>query len=356
MNLKLKQRQFLYWRPVRQALHTSRMLVLPGFQGVPLFDVILFFAKGLKQGVINQRAAAISFQFFLSLFPLLLASFTLLPFMHLEHYIPMIIETLENFLPDSTQNFIRSTVTDLLSHKHKGLMSIGFISSLYVASSGFNTLMLTFNSSAHATRKRKFLIRRLIAVGMVVGVFVAVIISFSLIILSRHLFMYLVINDWIDSLVQLYVLKIIKWAVIIFLLYIVLASIYYITPIDKRGYKFFSAGATLATIMIILMSSGFNWYIVHFSRYNALYGSIGAIIIFLLWLYLNSYVLILGFELNASIAEAYTEGHSLRKNDSSNDKVRISRTSTNMLNPRRLKIIFNRSKILSLFKKDKTSD
>ena len=235
-------------------------------------------------------------------------------------------------------------------------MSIGFISSLYVASSGFNTLMLTFNSSAHATRKRKFLIRRLIAVGMVVGVFVAVIISFSLIILSRHLFMYLVINDWIDSLVQLYVLKIIKWAVIIFLLYIVLASIYYITPIDKRGYKFFSAGATLATIMFILMSSGFNWYIVHFSRYNALYGSIGAIIIFLLWLYLNSYVLILGFELNASIAEAYTEGHSLRKNDSSNDKVRISRTSTNMLNPRRLKIIFNRSKILSLFKKDKTSD
>ncbi len=345
------KKQLLYWRPVRQALHTSRMLVLPGFQGVPLFDVILFFVKGLKKGVINQRAASLSYHIFFSLFPLLLAGFTLLPFFHLEHYIPMILETLDNLFPDSTQDFIQRTVTDLLSKKHKGLMSIGFISSLWIASSGFNSLLLTFNQSANVDKKRKFIYRRTISIGMVFGIFVAVIISFTLIIFSRKLMMYLIFNDTIQTFFQMYIFKVIKWSIIVFLVYVVLATIYYITPANRKGHKFFSAGATLATVMFILMSNGFNFYILHFSRYNALYGSIGAIIIFLLWIYLNAYVLILGFELNASIAEAYREGHTKKKLEKDNEKVSISRTSTNMLNTRRIKAIFNRSKIKKIISK-----
>ena len=346
-----QDKKFLYWRPVRQSLHTSRMLVLPGFQGVPLFDVILFFVKGLKQGVINQRAAALSYHLFLSLFPLLLAGFTLLPFFHLEHFIPMILETLDNLFPENTQDFIQKTITDLLSKKHKGLMSIGFISALWVASSGFNSLLLTFNQSTHTNKKVKFLKRRTIAILMVLGIFIAVIISFALILFSRKLISYFISTDIISTSVQLLVFKIIKWSIIVFLIYVVLATIYYVTPAKRSGYKFFSAGATLATIMFILMSNGFNFYILHFSRYNALYGSIGAIIIFLLWLYLNAYVLILGFELNASIAEAYNEGFSLHKTPKDKDKVSISRTSTNMLNPRRVKTIFNRSRVKKILTK-----
>lgn len=343
----------MYWRPVRQSLHTSRMLVLPGFQGVPVFDVLLFFAKGLKQGVINQRAAALSYHVFLSLFPLLLAGFTLLPFFHLEHYIPMILDTLDQLFPESTKDFIQRTITDLLSKKHKGLMSIGFISALWVASSGFNSLLLTFNQSANVEKKRKFIYRRAISVGMVLGIFFAVIISFTLIIFSRKLMFYLIFNDTISSFFQIYVFKFIKWAIIVFVIYVVLATIYYITPVNRQGYKFFSAGATLATLMFILMSNGFNWYIIHFSRYNALYGSIGAIIIFLLWLYLNSYVLILGFELNASIAKGYSEGFSITKSEKNDNNVSISRTSTNMLNLKRMKAIFNRSKVKQAIDKRK---
>lgn len=327
------------------------MLVLPGFQGVPLFDVILFFAKGLKQGVINQRAAALSYHIFLSLFPLLLAGFTFLPFLRLEHYTPMILETLDKFLPETTQGFIQETITDLLSKKHKGLMSIGFISAFWVASSGFNSLLLTFNQSFHTNKKIKFLKRRIIALLMVLGIFIAVIISFTLIIFSRKLMFYLIFNDTISTFFQLYVFKIVKWTIIIFLIYVALATIYYVTPANHKGYRFFSAGATLATVMFVLMSNAFNWYIIHFSRYNALYGSIGAIIIFLLWIYLNAYVLILGFELNASIFEAYREGFSRIKTINDKNGVRISRTSINMLNPRRIKKIFNRSKIKSIIAK-----
>lgn len=326
------------------------MLVLPGFQGVPLFDVILFFVKGLQKGVLSQRAGAMSYRFFLSLFPILLTSFTLLPFFNLQHYIPMIIDLLSQIMPASSMDFLQTTITDILSHKHKTLMSIGFISSVYLASSAFNTLMLSFNSSMHAQKKRPWLKRRLIAIAMVIGMFIAVIISFTLILVSRQLFFYLVFNDYVDSFFQLYVLKAIKWAIIILLLYISLASIYYITPVNKQGFKFFSAGATLTTIMFILMSQGFNWYIIHFSRYNVLYGSIGAIIIFLLWLYLNSYVLIIGFELNASIADAYQQGKSISKKHHK-DGIKISRTSVNVLNMRYLRIIHKHSFLKSNLKK-----
>ncbi len=347
-----KDKKFLYWRPVRQCLHTSRLLVLPGFQGVPLFDVLLFFAKGLKAGVINQRAAAMSFHIFLSLFPLLLAGFTLLPFFHLEHYIPLILETLNQFFPDSTKDFIQMTVTDLLSTKHNGLMSIGFISAIWVASSGFNSLLLTFNQSAHTNKKIKFFKRRTISILMVLGMFTAVIISFTLIFFSRNLISFFINSDIISTNTQLYIFKVVKWSIIVFLIYLGMATIYYTTPVNREGYKFFSAGATMATIMFILMSNGFNFYILHFSRYNAMYGSIGAIIIFLLWIYLNSFVLILGFELNASIAEAYLEGHSIKKTASSR-KIKISRTSVNMLNTKRLKIMFNRSRMKKVFGKAK---
>lgn len=343
-----KGNNFLYFRPVRQILHSSRMLVLPGFQGVPLFDVILYFVKGLKQGVINQRAAALSYHVFLSLFPLLLAGFTLLPFFHLDNYIPMILETLQNILPTSTHDFMQSTLTDLLSKKHKGLMSIGFVSALWIASSGFNSLLLTFNQSFHANKKIKFLKRRTIALLMVLGIFIAVIISLSLILFSRKLISYLIVSETIKSFFQLYIFKILKWTIIVLLVYMSLASIYYVTPANREGYRFFSAGATLSTIMFILMSNGFNWYIINFSSYNALYGSIGAIIIFLLWIYLNSYVLILGFELNASIAEAYLNIKTHNK-DADNDTPSISKTSINMLNIRRIKKIFRRSPLKRLF-------
>lgn len=175
--------------------------------------------------------------------------------------------------------------------------------------------------------------------------------EFSLIMGSREVFYYLVFNGFIDSFFQFYLLKTIKWAIIIFLIYFVLASIYYIT-VNKEGFKFFSAGATVATIMFILLSNGFNIYIKYFSHYNALYGSIGAIIIFLIWMYLNSYVLILGFELNSAIAEAYIEGHSKRKVNSKSDRPKISKTAINMINAKRLKIILNRSWIGKLISKN----
>lgn len=323
-------RKFIYWRPTRTVLHHSRLLVLPGFQGVPIFDVMLFFIKGLTKGVLNQRSAAMSFHFFLSLFPLILFLFTLLPFMHLHALTTQLLATLQEFTPSSIYPFIDNTITDLMSHKHKGLMSIGFLSSIYVASSGVNSILVSFNQSQHTRKKKSFIKRRMMSIALVLGLAVILIMSLFLILFSKTTFNYLIDINIINTLTKLYMMRIIKWTLLISLVYLAFASIYYFAPSNKQGYKFFSAGASLGTLLFILTTQGFNFYIIHFSRYNALYGSIGAMIIFLIWIYINSYLLLIGFELNASIADAYQQGYSKHSRRNDKDKISINKTARNM--------------------------
>lgn len=308
-------RKLLYWRPVRSTLHLSRLIILPGFQGVPLFDVLSFFFQGLVKGFINQRAAALAYHFVLAIFPLLLFFFTLVPYIPIESLYLQVLELIVSFVPDSISDKIITVIDGIFLKKHQGLMSIGFISSIYVASSGVNAMMVSFNNSKHSTKKRNWFKRRLISIGLVFAIGMVVVFSFILIIGSKAFFNFLLNNGIIEQGFMLFLLKTAKWILLIALVYIMFVMIYYYTPADKSNFKFFSAGATLATILFLVSVSGFNFYISNFSRYNALYGSIGALIIFFLWVYLISFVLIIGYELNASIASAVTEHNSKQKKD-----------------------------------------
>lgn len=348
-------RKLLFWRPVRNVLHYSRLVVLPGFQRVPIFDVIVFFIKGLTKGALNQRSAAISFHFFLSLFPLILFLVSLLPFLHLDFLTERLLTLVQDVAPNSAGDYISDTITDLMHRKHKGLMTIGFFSSIFVASSGVNALLLSLNSSHHTTKKRSAWKRRLISVGLTIGMAIGIIISILLIIFAKRLILYLFAKDVIKTLFLFYILRVLKWVIIVLVLYLVFAMIYYVAPADKRGYKFFSAGASLGTVLFILFSQGFNWYIIHFSRYNALYGSIGAMIIFLLWIYLNAYIVLIGFELNASIADAYTQGRSLHhKGEDGKKALRLSRSAQNMSSIARWKKDYKRWYIRKIYPKIKS--
>lgn len=338
-------RHFLYWRPIRNALHVSRLIVLPGFQGVPLFDVLFFFFQGLAKGFINQRAAALAYHFVLATFPLLLFFFTLLPYVPIDSLYLQIIELINTLVPESVAEKTISVINEIFLKKHQGLMSIGFISSIYVASSGVNAMMISFNSSKHVTQKKKWFRRRLISIGLVFAIGLVVILSFTLIIGSTAFFKFLLENSFIEEGIILFLLKSAKWLLLVALVYIMFVMIYYYTPADKSNFKFFSAGATLATILFILSVSGFNFYISNFSRYNALYGSIGALIIFLLWFYLISYILIIGYELNASIAYAVKEKVS-KENEDNENSIKISRSAGNKSVYRRWRRIISRIMIV----------
>ncbi len=325
-------RHLLYWRPVRTVLHTSRMVVIPGFQGVPLFDVMFFFIKGLMKGVLNQRAAAASFHFVLAIFPLMLFFFTLLPYLDTDYYAKQLFVFLKDSLPASIYPTIEHTLADILHRKHNGLMSIGFLSSIYVASNGINAILVSFNQTHHAIEKRKWLKRRLISIVMVFIIAVAVIVSFTLVGGFRTFMRYLETEGILDTATKMFFLKTAKWILLISVVYFSFAALYYFTPANRKSYNFFSAGASLATVLFILTTQGFNYYVIHFSRYNALYGSIGALIVFLLWTYINAFILLIGFELNASISEASSERKVYEGANAEERPLKINRTArTNSL-------------------------
>lgn len=301
-------RRFIYWRPVRTTLHYSRKVVIPGFQGVPIYDVVAFFVRGLKKGFLNQRAAAMSFNFFLALFPLLLFFFTLIPYIPIDNIYEQLYTLIEEFVPNMASAAVINTMDGIFKQKHQGLMSIGAISSIIVASSGINSVINSFSQSRHEIKKRKWLRQRFISILFVIGIGLGVITSFLIIMGWQSILNFLNIEFVYAELL----FWLVKWILLISVVYFMFAMLYYFGPANRENFKFFSAGASLGTILFIVSTFAFNYYIENFSRYNALYGSIGALIIFLVWIRLNSHIMLIGFELNASIAHAISDGQKVR--------------------------------------------
>ncbi|MDR0971739.1 MAG: YihY/virulence factor BrkB family protein [Bacteroidales bacterium] len=306
-------RKLLYWRPTRNLLHILRHIKLPGFQGVPMFDVLYFFFSGFFRGYVNQRASALTFHFLLAIIPLLLFFFTLLPYIPIGSVYPQILDLVGAFVPDAISDKMIESINDILFQKHQGIMSIGFISSLYIASSGFFAIMTSFDNSAHIKGRRSWIKKRLMSIVLVFASGIIILISFVLIMGSKEFFKTLLENGILERGSVLFLLKTSKWILLIALVYMMFVLIFHYAPSNSLHFKFFSAGATLATILFILSTYGFNFYIIHFSRYNVLYGSLGAIIILFLWFYMISYILIICFELNASIAHALINRKELEK-------------------------------------------
>ena len=299
-------RNILYFRPVREVLHFSRNITLPGLQKMPVFDVVKSFISGVYRSRLNQRAAAIAFHFILAIFPLMLSFFTLLPYIPISKLYIQLYEMLQELLPESLYMQAVNILDDIIMRKHNGLMSIGFITSVYVASSGINAVLISFQAKQHnPNEKRSWLKRRALSIIIILLIGIAMIFAFSLIVGFKSLTTYLIGNDYITGNTQLLLLRTAKWTLLIGLIYFIFAAIYYLAPICKKGYRFISVGATMATLLLILTTQGFNFYISSFSHYNMLYGSIGALIVLMTWIYLNCFILLVGFELNASIVTAH---------------------------------------------------
>jgi membrane protein len=248
-----------------------------------------------------MRAAAVGFHFFLAMIPfglvlVVLTSYT--PGIDLEADIAPVIS---GFIPD--QLFGRF-MAGLKEYEHSSVtswISLGFVMALYFTSNGFNVLIRAFNSSRLKFDKRKWWSVRLLSFGFVFIFLSGLIITFYVIILVRIGLVKLAhasefVHNYFD---QIYAFT--DLLCLIILLYFGIAVLYYLGPRDRKNFKFFSPGATLATVSIIIISALYELYVVYYASYNDLYGSLGTIIMLLLWIYLISYALLIGFELNASI-------------------------------------------------------
>src|SRR5664279_1238301 len=284
-----------------------RKLVLPGFDGLPISQVITFVIKGFRKGVLVTRASSIAFNLLMALLPASIFLFTLIPFIPIPNFQQELIRLFENILPSNTFNFLETTIIDIVTHKSKGLLLFMFIATVIFSTNGIHAVIHAFVVSAHTFKTRSWLNQRKISVVLLLIVIFMISISGFLVIFGKILVTRLVVLHIIRRRFVIYFLIFLRWLLIVLLLFMAISFLYYFAPAKKTGFKFFSPGSTLATLLFIVTSLGFSAYVNNFGQYNKLYGSIGTLMVILLWLYLNSIAILIGFELNVSIIEARAE-------------------------------------------------
>jgi len=302
----------LEWKIVRFFIGISKKLILPGFDGLPLYNVAVFFFRGIYQGYIATRASAVSFNFFLAIFPFLIFLFTIIPFIPIENFQVTLLSLIHDFMPKSAYDTVKDTVEDIVTRPRGDLLSLGFIFALYFATNGVNSMMEAFNNTYHTIETRSWFRQRMISSLLVIILSLLLIIAIGLMTLGPVLLAAFIPERILESSFYSFFLWLGTWAIVLFTLFFAISFIYYLAPARRRDFRFISAGSSLATLLVIITTLGFNFYVDNFSRYNILYGSIGTLIAVLLWIYFNSISLLIGFELNASIFNAKKENSSGR--------------------------------------------
>lgn len=284
-----------------------RRLVLPGFDGVPISQVITFIIKGFRKGVLVTRASSIAFNLLMALLPASIFLFTLIPFIPIPNFQQELIKLFENILPSNAFNFLETTIIDIVTHKSRGLLLFMFIATIIFSTNGIHAVIHAFVVSAHTFKTRSWLNQRKISVILLLIVIFMISTAGFLVIFGKFAVNRLVQLHIIKRQFVLYFLIFLKWILVVLLLFLAISFLYYFAPAKRTGFKFFSPGSTVATLLFILTSLGFSAYVNNFGQYNKLYGSVGTLMVILIWLYLNSIAILIGFELNVSIMDARAE-------------------------------------------------
>ena len=285
-------------------LEKAKKITFPGFDEMPLYDVMVFFWRSIVDGSLATRASAISFSFFMALFPAIIFLFTLIPYIPIDNFQVELFLLIKDVVPETAFLAIEETVQDILTQQRGDLLSIGFFMALIFATNGLASMMSAFDASLHTFERRTWWGQHLIALVLLVILSFLITIAIGLITFGQHFINYLVANGFLRDNFTIYTLIIGKWLVILFLFFMANSFLYYLAPAKKTKWRFISAGGTLSTILSVATFIVFSYYINRFGQYNKLYGSIGTLLVIMLLMYFLSLILLIGFELNASINEA----------------------------------------------------
>ncbi|MDX2304188.1 MAG: YihY/virulence factor BrkB family protein [Microscillaceae bacterium] len=274
---------------------------------VPLLKVMQVLFLKLTQTNIHQQASAIAFSFLLSLFPAILFLLSLIPFIAERLQMPDLLNQVlillkDGGIPDGIYEFVEPTIADIIQNKSTGLLSFGFLFAIYAATNGVVELMNTFNINYAFSEKRSFWLKRLIAIGL--AFLFAFLLIFAVVVLVVGQLVLAAMGNMIDEDILFYGFILLRYGVSFLVFYVGISYVYYIAPAKHNKWRFFSLGSTLASVLVIVNTYAFSFYLSNFATYNKLYGSIGTLIALMTWLYLLAWVLLLGFALDASIGEA----------------------------------------------------
>ena len=278
---------------------SAQNLKPPLLDGLSIYDIAKFFWKGLSQGSVNSRAASISFSFFLALFPGVIFLFTLIPFIPVQGFQYELFRLLEDVLPPNSFEAAQSTITDILTVKRGELLGLTIVGALVFATNGTLSIIDNFGQTVHGLRTRGFWSQYLAALVLTLVLAILLISGIAGMALTD-----LYLGTLIPGEAGQWITAASRWLVILVLVLLSVSFLFYFGPVRRAPWRFLSPGALLATFLVWLTSYLFGIYVTDFARYNQLYGSIGTLMIIQLWIFVNAVGLIIGFELNASMAEA----------------------------------------------------
>lgn len=287
-------------QPFKFLLKRSETIILPGFKGLCLYDVLKFFIRHVGRNHLRDRASSIAFNFIMALPAGAIFVFTLIPYFPVaKNMQDVLFKFIEDVMPNSeSRTLIMTTMLDLFNKPKTGLLSIGFILALFYSSNAMLGIIRTFDASLPDKRKRNFLHRRWRAIKLTI-VMVLLVIATILLTIGQGTLLAKILG--VSNMERTIWTDILRWLFTIFLFLFSIAFIYKYAPSVYKRWKLISPGAIFATFLIILATWLFSIWAQHFSSYNRVYGSIGALLIVMLLIFINSWMLLIGFELNVSI-------------------------------------------------------
>ena len=281
-----------------QLIKALELIKLPGANSFSFYDLVEMYLVGLVRGAFTARAGSVSFSFFMALFPFLLFVLNLIPFIPIQNFDVVLLEFIEALLPQETHTFFTTIFQDIQSKPRGGLLSSVFILSIFLTANGVSSIFASFEESYHVDLTRNFFKQYFIAVGVSVLlaflllVAVAVFIFFEIYFLRN-------LPDFVSNTINW--IRIGQLFFFVILAYFSISTLYFFGTVEGRISRFFSPGALMTTLLLISSTYLFGVYVDRFSTYNQLYGSIGALLLFMLYTWINSILLLLGFELNATL-------------------------------------------------------
>jgi membrane protein len=274
---------------------------------VSIYDILNNLLKSNRKYEIDQRASAVAYSLILAAFPGIIFLFTLIPYIPIENLDKQIMDFLREYMPGGIYQDVDQTIMDIVSRPRKGVLSFGFIFAMIASTNGMMSLMRSFDMVYEDYETRGFLKVRAVAIMLTMLLILVLFLSVILLIVGDAVMN--LIGEWhlVRDTGLITLLNITRYLITFGSLMLTISIIYRFAPSHGRQNRFVNTGSIVASVLIVLSTYGFSFYLSQFSSYNKLYGSIGTMIALMIWLYLLAFVIILGFEINAGIAAARAE-------------------------------------------------
>jgi membrane protein len=297
-----KIKKFIRGLPViAQLINILGKIGFSGFPEVSLLDVILKFKDSLISSRISMRAAAVSYNFFMAIFPSVIFLFTLTAYLPIEDFEFRLLNALQALLPPASYQAVRNTILDIISQQRDGLLSFGALFALFYSVIGVKSVIESFNSSSLTEEKRPLYQIYIVSLALTFIIIVLLVLAIGLMIFTNLALDFLISHNLITYGINYWLILAGKWIIFYALIFFSVASLYYLGPPAEARMRFFSIGAWVTTFLMLLLIIGFGYFVKNFGTYNTLYGSVGALIALLVLINLCAMLLLAGYEFNLGV-------------------------------------------------------